>query len=69
MDIIHKFKCNFSVQKDQRASIVYKQWGFRVYVQYNKTFVSNILPRIIAFYFNHLHVRIVDDFSQGRSFQ
>lgn len=35
-------------------------------VQYNETFVSNILPRIRAFYFNHLLVRIVDDFSQGR---
>lgn len=33
MDIIHTFKCNFSVQKDQRANILrgLQKWGFSVH--------------------------------------
>lgn len=48
MNIIHKYKCNFSVLKDQRANILHglQKNGDSVCidVQYNKTFVSNILP-------------------------
>ena len=35
-------------------------------VQFDESFVANISPRIRTFYFKHLCVRIVDDFSQGR---
>lgn len=33
MNIIHKYKCNFSVLKDQRANILHglQKWGFSVH--------------------------------------
>lgn len=60
MDIIHKFKFNFSVQKLLTCKYIYLTWlaengdSLCTDVQYNKTLISNTLPRITAFYFNHL---------------
>lgn len=37
MDIIHKFKCNFSVQKDQRANFLHglQKMGIQCALMYN----------------------------------